>query len=111
MINWSWTDLKWDIQRKNSKKNNKRAYAKELIIIIILIQVDRQSESAILWIIIQIINLKSGRPADRICDSLDLKTISMFLWFIIFQTSPVHCLLALDHLICCAIFFCQYNLK
>ena len=31
MINWSWTDLKWDIQRKNSKKNNKRAYAKELI--------------------------------------------------------------------------------
>ena len=37
MINWSWTDLKWDIQRKNSKKNNKRAYAKELINIIIII--------------------------------------------------------------------------
>ena len=54
MINWSWTDLKWDIQRKNSKKNNKRAYAKELIIFIIIIitlsQLDRQSESAILWI-------------------------------------------------------------
>ena len=40
-----------------------------------------------------------------------LKTISMFPWFIIFQTSPVHCLYALDLLIWCAIFFCHYNLK
>ena len=30
-------NLKWDIQRKNSKTNNKRAYSKELIIIIIII--------------------------------------------------------------------------
>ena len=35
----------------------------------------------------------------------------MFPWFIIFQTSPVHCLYALDLLIWCAIFFCHYNLK
>ena len=40
-----------------------------------------------------------------------LKMISMFPWWIIFQTSPGHCLYALDHLIWCAIFFFYYNLK
>ena len=54
-----------------------RAYAKEpslysicegvnylFIYLFILIQVDRQSQSAILWIIV-------ARSAERICDSLD----------------------------------------
>ena len=40
-----------------------------------------------------------------------LNAISVFPWFITFQTLPIHGLYALDLLIWCAIFFCHYNLK
>ena len=40
-----------------------------------------------------------------------LKTIFAFQWLITFQTSPIHCLYALDLRARCAIFFDHYNLE